>query len=163
MEAHPRGYLLVVNFMPLYRFFQWHDSAAKIAQWKTSGLDYLWHWSIYMKLLIMRNMSLLVFITEHYLRKKDRFNVLSINSVLLWLLVFHAGCLNDDDDKADEMHSRQDCFLPNLLSKGSHLLCWFSVPYGGFDKEKYSNTTGVATEDFIWWTSFFPCVYFNAL
>lgn len=32
MEAYPRGYLLAMNSMPLYRFFQWHDSPAKIAQ-----------------------------------------------------------------------------------------------------------------------------------
>lgn len=67
------------------------------------------------------------------------------DSVLLWLLGFHAGCINYDD-KADEMYSRQDCFLPKLLSKGSYLFC-FSIPYGGFGKEKYTSTTGVTTED----------------
>lgn len=59
-----------------------------------------------------------------------------------------ADCCNDAV-KADDLYSRQDCFLPELLLKGSYLFCSFCILYRGFGTKKYTNETGVTTEDFI--------------
>lgn len=57
----------------------------------------------------------------------------------------------------------EDCLLPELKLKGSYLFYCFCMPYRGFAKGKYTNKTGVTTEDFILCTCLFPCVYFNTL
>lgn len=75
----------------------------------------------------------------------------------------HATDCWNDAVKADDVYSRQDCFLPELVLKGSYLFCCFCIPYRGFGTEKYTYKTGVTTEDFTLWTCFFPCVYFIAL
>lgn len=61
----------------------------------------------------------------------------------------HTADCGNDAVKADDVYSRQDSFLPELLLKGSYLFCCFCIPYRGFGTEKYTNKTGVTTEDFI--------------
>lgn len=151
-------------FMPLCKFFFSGIKAQRKLLSEEPLFQTTYGTSPYVKDYV--NYEKCVFISVYYwiLPKKRRLFQCPKYLILYYsgFLVLNADCLNDVV-KADEMYSRQDCFLPELILKGSYLFCCFCIPYRGFGKEKYTNKTGVTTEDFILWTCFFPCVYFNTL
>lgn len=119
---------------PSTDFFQWHKKPSENCSMKNLCFRLLMAPVHILKTMLIEKC---VFISVYYwiLPKKKRLFQCPKYLILYYsgFLVLNADCLNDDV-KADAMYSRQDCFLHELILKGSYLLCCFCIPYRGFGK-----------------------------